>query len=201
MPPQPARPGLGGRNDKKRPGQFDEADAGRPPGDSGPPGPGRFGAPPSLLGIRDPEANRSRSAIEADAQALQRVRMLAGRLAPAAELAEDGVDSALQAQRSGLAGRGAPGAAEPVDPETAAAARPSSTPPPSSAPREGRDRREQASDRAGTEDARRADFVGDSELFTAEEAAPAVIDRPDEPPPVTQPGASLGRAPGEPGPT
>ena len=126
--------------------------------------------------------------------------MLAGRLTPAAELAEDGVGSALEAQRSGLTGRGAPGAAEPVDSETAAP-RPSTTPPLSSAPSEGRDRREQESDRAGAKDAGRADFVGDSELFMAEEAAPAVIDRPGEPPPVTQPGASLGRAPGEPGPT
>lgn len=187
MPPPGRRmPTLPGRNSRKT-GQFDEADRTRPsaPGDDIPPNPGRFGTPRSLQGIRNPEPPTQRpGSPEAEEMPLRRLPTLNGRLGTAPELAEEDAESTLSALRQGLSGRGMPRPGLPGEPE-AAQSRPAG-----SALRgpekETRDQRETAGD-----DESRIDFVGDTELFTAEPPTPAVIDRPAEPKPDAQPDPAL----------
>ena len=162
------------------------------PGDDIPPGPGRFGTPRSLQGIRDPQPRSRRpGSAETEEMPLRRLPTLDGRLGSAAELAEEDMESTLSALRQGLSGRGVtrPG---PLGEPEAAEARPavSARRPPA----------EQTGDKreGGTEDESRIDFVGDAELFTAERSAPPVIDRPAEPKPVAQPDPALRPGPTDP---
>jgi hypothetical protein len=188
-------PTLPGRNSRK-PGQFDEADPMRPsaPGDDIPPGPGRFGTPRSLQGMRNPEPpTRRPGSAETEEMPLRRLPTLNGRLGPATELAEEDMESTLQALRQGLSGRGTPGSGLPSEPD-AAESRPVVSAPRRPA-KETSDKREGAT---AEESEARIDFVGDTELFTAEPTAPAVIDRPAEPKPVAQPDPALRPGPTDP---
>jgi hypothetical protein len=192
-PPGRGMPALPGRNNRK-PGQFDEADPMRPsaPGDDIPPNPGRFGTPRSLQGIRNPEPPARRPGTpETEEMPLRRLPTLNGRLGPATELAEEDMESTLSALRQGLTGRGMPRGGVPGEPE-AAERRPAASVPRRPA-EETRDKRESA-----MEEASRIDFLGDSELFTAEQSAPAVIERPAEPKPDAQPDPTVRPRPTDP---
>lgn len=194
MPPPGRRmPALPGRNSKKN-GQFDEADRTRPgaPGDDIPPNPGRFGTPRSLQGIRNPEPpTRRPGSPETEEMPLRRLPTLNGRLGAATEAAEEDMESTLSALRQGLTGRGMPRPGLPVEPE-AAASRPAA----SALRRPEKEARDQP-DTAGEEESR-VDFVGDTELFTAEPSTPAVIERPAEPKPDAQPDPALRPGPTDP---
>ena len=162
------------------------------PGDDIPPNPGRFGTPRSLQGIRNPEPpKRQPGSAETEELPLRRMPTLNGRLSPSLELAEDDAESTLSALRQGLTGRGMPRPGLAGEPE-AAEGRPAAI-----APRrpetESGERHE-----TGRDDESRIDFVGDTELFTAEASAPAVIERPAEPKPDVQPDPALRPAPADP---
>jgi hypothetical protein len=192
-PPGRRMPALPGRNSRK-PGPFDEADSMRPsaPGDDIPPNPGRFGTPRSLQGIRNTEPPTQRpGSAETEEMPLRRLPTLDGRLGPATELAEEDMESTLSALRQGLTGRGMPRGGVPGEPE-AAERRPAASVPRRPA-EETRDKRESA-----MEEASRIDFLGDSELFTAEQSAPAVIERPAEPKPDAQPDPTVRPRPTDP---
>jgi hypothetical protein len=186
-------PALPGRNSRK-PGRFDEADPMRPsaPGDDIPPNPGRFGTPRSLQGIRNTEPPTQRpGSAETEEVPLRRLPTLDGRLCPATELAEEDMESTLSALRQGLTGRGMPHGGVPGEPE-GTERRPAARVPRRPA-EETRDKRESA-----MEEASRIDFVGDTELFTAEQSAPAVIERPAEPKPDAQPDPTVRPRPTDP---
>jgi hypothetical protein len=180
-PPGRGLPALPGRNSRK-PGQFDEADPMRPaaPGDDIPPNPGRFGTPRSLQGIRNPEPpSRRPGSAETEEMPLRRLPTLDGRFGPATELAEEDMESTLQALRQGLSGRGMARPGLPGEPQAA-------------------ERRPAASTSgSATVDESRIDFVGDTELFTPEAPAPAVIERPAEPKPAAQPDPALRPGPAD----
>jgi hypothetical protein len=194
MPPPGRRmPALPGRNNRK-PGQFDEADPMRPgaAGDDIPPNPGRFGTPRSLQGIRNPEPPTRRPGTpETEEVPLRRLPTLNGRLGSATELAEEDMESTLSALRQGLTGRGMPGPGLAGEPE-AAESRPAAIAPrrPAEETRDGR--------ASPTAEESRIDFVGDTELFTAEPSTPAVIERPAESKPDAQPDPALRPGPTDP---
>jgi hypothetical protein len=162
-PPPPGRgmPPLSGRNGKQAK-SLDEADAtrARPPG-GGPPGPGRFGSPKSLQGIRDPRPRVGPGSMEAEEISARQVPTLTGRLGPV-EAEESQVESTLQALREGLGGRGT------LAPSGSNATRDDERAPAETA--------EPVAAKNPT-----VDFVGDANLFTPEEAAPPVIRLAAEP--------------------
>jgi hypothetical protein len=177
-PPGRGMPSLPGRNARK-PGQFDEADPMRRagPGAGPPPNPGRFGSPKSLQGLRDPNPRIRPGSAESEDLPLRKLPTLTGRLSPAADVAEEDMESALQALRKGLSGRGTLSPALPGE--------------------EGESRAAAAQSARSAEQAPSVDFVGDSELFAAEGAAPAVIEPSAEPKPISREDPALKPAPGD----
>jgi hypothetical protein len=177
-PPARGRPALPGRNSRK-PGQFDEADPMRPraPGGDLPTNPGRFGTPRSLRGIRDPNTGIRPGSAEAEELPLRRLPTLDGRVGPAADVAEEELESTLQALRRGLGGRGTLRPDGPGEFDLTKSREASKAP---AQPAASRDGEIAAKNGAASSN----DFVGDSELFTPEESVPAVIERSAEPKPV-----------------
>jgi hypothetical protein len=160
-------PRLPGRNDSKS-RNLDEADAQRSrlPGEP-PVGPGRFGTASKLQGIRDPRPAGRPGSLESEEAPLERLPTLTSRLAAGAQAGESELESAEQAMRQGLAGRGLRPADQRGEPSRAA------------------DRRARDPLR-GDQPPATVDFVGDSGLFVADETAPPVIERPTQ----QQPAAS-----------
>lgn len=103
---------------------------------------------------------------------LRRLPTLDGRLTPAADVTAEELESTLQALRQGLSGRAEPGAA----PEKAQPAEPETVP---------------------QLPLPEIDFLGDSELFTPEEAGPGVIQPQAEAEPVVREDPALRLAPGQ----
>lgn len=160
LPPGRGTPALPGRNGKQT------GRGGRPGGPGGPGSngedipPNRLGSRRNLQGIRDPKPRWRPGSLEAEEIPLRRLPTLTGRFAPET-VAEESLESAERALRPGLGGRGL------------------SRPDKPAAKRQSEPRRD------GKREAPAVDFVGDSELFTPDHAAPAVIDRPEQAPAVT----------------
>jgi hypothetical protein len=175
------RPALPGRTaqDKKRPGEHRTAGGPGGPGDQLPMNPSRFGTPRNLQGTRDNRPRWRPGSPQSEEIPMRTLPTLNGRLGPAAAQLEETVETAEQAMRPGLSGRGLGRPAEreqPLQPKRRPRAEPERQAP-------------------------TVDFVGDSELFAAEEAAPAVIARPEETKPVARGGDAALRpaTPADPG--
>jgi hypothetical protein len=126
--------------------------------------PARLGSSRNLLGIRDTKPRFRPGSAESEEPTLGRLSTLNGRLGPESAALEESVESAEQALRPGLDGRGMSRRPQHSEPETAT-------------PKAERRRAEPEDIRS---EAPVVEFVGDSELFTPERAVPTVIDRPEE---------------------
>lgn len=160
IPPGRRLPNLVGRKDRKS-GHLDEADPLRSgaSGDVELPGLSRFGTHGSLQGIRTTKSGVKSGVLAVEDPATEQVRTLTGRLGVTTEMAEEELESALQALRVGLSGRRPTAVGTTKSQLIETAAKP-----------------------GASEDANLvAEFVGDSGLFVPDPPAPAVIERPQEP--------------------
>jgi hypothetical protein len=168
-PEMPGRgsPGLSGRNGKQNERTGRNGRPGGPGGGDDDIPPNRLGSRRNLQGVRDTKPRWRPGSLEAEEMPLRRLPTLNGRFAPESTV-EESLESAEQALRPGLGGRGL------------------------SRPEERAPERRRPKPRKETKkDAPAVDFVGDSELFTPEQSAPAVIDRPEEAAPVVPEKAAL----------
>lgn len=167
MPPGRGAPALPGRNGKPNERAGRNGRPGGPGGEGDDIPPNRLGSLRNLQGIRDTKPRWRPGSLEAEEMPLRRLPTLTGRFAPESTV-EESLESAEQALRPGLGGRGL------SRPEERAA-----------------ERRRAERRKDSKREAPAVDFVGDSELFTPEQAAPSVIDRPEEAAPVAPEKAAL----------
>jgi hypothetical protein len=134
-----------------------------------------MGTPRNLQGIRDKRPRWRPGSLESEEIPMRTLPTLNGRLGPESADLQESLESAEQALRPGLGGRGVSrGGTRPAP----AQGEPEMTRPAVSAPK----KRHPESDEERARPA--VDFVGDSDLFTPKDAAPAVIERPEEAKPV-----------------